>query len=272
MRDAAFDVDLLETGDQMAQNRVVKISVASLSVAAAVYGLYSGSVGDAMFGITIGIGALIEVGIDDPDRHFFRGIERLRGLFQNAARAARFLIAAIVVGGTLLVIDLPYDISFVPQFVDPLIKRLAPALVVAALAFYCANIVSNAIYRTSEERRDKTLRRYEVFYYLSAIVLIISFTVLMLGTPVEVVVDMATAANGQAPRTDKVTYPSWPFMPWALIVVVLIGFVWGTGSFLCIVSREAEWLFGRVLNPALPSGTATPAAPRATRAGRGART
>ncbi|MEJ8563254.1 hypothetical protein QTO30_19925 [Yoonia sp. GPGPB17] len=175
-----------------------------------------------------------------PNRAYEKATNALGMFFVNASRVARRLVFAIAIGGSLLVIDQVYVINFLPIFepLDDVIKRLSVALVCVTLVVFASSVVALNTSRVAVAAKDTVMRNFELHFYFSAFLLMISGCSLVLGSRVE---DMIPGT----PSSTGITLPDWPTsVSWFLFTVSLISIVWVIAASMCIFSRRVELAAG----------------------------
>ncbi|MCV6576753.1 MAG: hypothetical protein OIF58_13550 [Cohaesibacter sp.] len=180
---------------------------------------------------------LIEEGVKSPQKFYSSFIVRLGFFFANASKIARRLVAAIAIGGSFLVVDQIYTISFISWFepLDDIVKRSATVLVIITMMIYYATMMGSRIARVVIPKRDSELRRIELHFYFSILALLFSSSLLTIGLPVEGII------NSSGKDVGNITLPTWP-LPFLKFfgMMSLVSLVWIIATLMFVLSRIAE--------------------------------
>jgi hypothetical protein len=174
-----------------------------------------------------------------------------RNLFRRGDRLARALIITIAVGGSALVVDQFYPFSWVPDVIDPLIKRASIPLVVTACLLYSSSLISNRVRVPAHTHSDRVLLGYELCFYASCMALALCTWIFWLGFPIENCIqssakDALNLGLGKCLDLDAPTRPTGigkldGAMLKLMLVLCFVSFVWYVGFLLCLLSRYFQW-------------------------------
>ncbi|MFD2052176.1 hypothetical protein ACFSQT_03290 [Mesorhizobium calcicola] len=217
----------------------LKLAAAGVSILYAASGIYAKSFGDVFFGIIMAFMAFLDEYGFDTNRHVDAARQKLQRFYRQGDKIARILVFIIGVGGTALVLDGIFNLNVIPiDAVDPWIKRLAPALVIAATTLFVVTFFSKFFYQLNVTVADRTSNRIEVALYLTTSLFIVSNTVFWIGINVE---NMLPSSSIDPNRYDPGQWAD--ISPWwqnFLLSLVLISLVWLIASFIWAFSRYAE--------------------------------
>ncbi len=221
-----------------AQTFTFRHVVAVLSLALAVYSFSDREIGNALLSLLIAVASMLYEFAVKPYTYIRPVTTFLRKFYQKGDSLARTLMIVLASGGSALVIDLVYQISFLNlwDWLDTFVKRTAVVLVVMVPTFYLASLFSKSIYRISENVRDASIRVYESLFYFATTFFIAMTSLIGWGSPIE---NLLPSAN----RDAVVEWPIWA-VPTRILLGVLAGIalVWMVALFFCVLSRKNEWL------------------------------
>ncbi|GLK86684.1 hypothetical protein [Ancylobacter defluvii] len=222
----------------------------------AIFGIYHKSTGDVLFATSI---ATVGLFLVDPDvtkkidRSISEYIIRFFRFYRHGNRLSRIFIIVIAFGGTALVFDSTYrlDIIYIDA-IEIIIKRLAPLLVVLSVTFYMASYVSNFFYNLNVNISDQTARKYEILFYMSVTLFIVSNIIFWPGFPTESFWQNDTK-DKDGNVVDQLVYGDWKdlsegFFP-ALYAAMGFSGLWSTTCILLILSRYTERLWASPDHP-----------------------
>src|SRR5262249_18459978 len=110
----------------------LKMAAAGVSILYAASGIYAKSFGDVFFGIILASMAFLDEYGFDANPYVDAARQKLQRFYRQGDKIARILVFIIGVGGTALVLDWLFNLNVIPiDAIDPWIKRLAPALLIA---------------------------------------------------------------------------------------------------------------------------------------------
>lgn len=218
----------------------LKLAVAAVSITYALFGVYGKSFGDAFFGIILALIAFLDEYGFDTNRYVDAARQKLQRFYRQGDKIARVLVFTIGVGGTALIVDWIFNLNVIPiDAVDPWIKRLAPALVIAATTLFLVTFFSKFFYQLNVTVADRISNRIEITLYLAASLFIVSNIVFWIGINVEnALPSSSTDLNRYDPGQWADISPWWQNL---LLSLVLISLVWLTASFIWAFSRYAEY-------------------------------
>jgi hypothetical protein len=239
--------------------RQIKLWACLVAVIYAIYALCTGETGNTVFVLIISALTFLSVtptgeivsDLAGPPRliikwvrlHSWRELPtylagNARNIFRSSDKIVRFLLLAISVGGTAVVVKLGIgNFSLLPPYLDVAVKRLGPALVILVLVLYPAYVISKRIFLLSMNDLDPTCNKYEIRFYVSVFLFCITILALFCGIPVE---DKFPSAIGEK-HTKLPSYDvEWV---WYLSSVSLIWFIWSISFGASIISRffEIAW-------------------------------
>ena len=104
----------------------------------AIFELSNDRLGNGLFTIFIAAGLLLHEFAKSPSELHKKLLGFIARISETGARASRVMVIFIAIGGTLLAVDLIYDIDFLPFFhpLDVIIKRLSIPIVIATIVLY----------------------------------------------------------------------------------------------------------------------------------------
>lgn len=164
--------------------------------------------------------------------------EALRDFFYNADRLARYIVIAIAVPGSAIIVDQVYfNIDFIPwQLIDPWVKRLFLIFVVTAPMLFVTSLISKACYEISKLSNDSEMLVYEVPFYIATVLFLTANAIFMIGYPFE---KWFVDPNRQPPN---LIMPPWPGdLPNVFGATTLVFLLWCACFGVCILSRRVEW-------------------------------
>ena len=193
--------------------------------------------GNALSMLFVAICLAIEDFIKSPSSAYRKYIGLLGGFIVNASKTARRLVFVIAIGGTILAVDQTYSISFITWFepLDDVVKRASVVLVVSTILVFYGTVVGAYISRIAIPRRDLELRRLELHFYLSIVVLILAAGLLILGSEVE----RHLTFSGKDPQNMSLAL--WPEgMRDFLEMLTASASVWVVATLMFVLSRTSE--------------------------------
>lgn len=111
----------------------------------------------------------------------FRYSNVLKVFFEEGSRTTRILLFVIAIGGTLLAIDEYSEISLIPPYIDTILKRLGPALVIVTIIMFITSAISDSITHTAILIKDKIVIKYAPIMYLTGFILCSEIIIIFLG-------------------------------------------------------------------------------------------
>jgi uncharacterized membrane protein len=204
-----------------------------------VYGIIAGERGSAIFSFSSSTFFLCAI---LPPKTYRDSLESLRTFFQSGDRTIRILMIVLAVGGTALIAK--YGItgfSFLPPYVDVIVKRMGPALAVIAVILYPSAIISKRVFVLSTTEKDEALRRVELLYYVAIVLLCATVIIFCACFPIEK--DLVSYwQQGVFKKTGRTELPY--LGKDALSVIAYTGLIWAVWAISfasIIVLRFLDW-------------------------------
>jgi len=246
---------------ESAASRYWKVAAIVLAICGTIYGAKHTETGSVVFSVSsmiMLIFALVPPNELAPaflPRLVFRLNKGLRGAFQKSDRLVRAFMVAISVGGTALVCKYGItEFSLLPPYLDVVIKRIGPFLVISSCVLYPMSVVSNRIHVLSNVDLDRPIRRYEFLLYVAVLLFCLTVFVACVGFQLEAEIKSHASPDSPTfPKTRGTILPGFG-LEWLKLLgwIGLIWLIWIIGLTACILSRLWEMTWRRqssVLRP-----------------------
>jgi hypothetical protein len=222
---------------------ILQLGAAFFSFIGALYNIYFGNTGN---GIAFMVAALGFAANATKYNYYIV----LTKIFNRGTKLARIFLLLIAIGGSLLSIDLYANVGLIPPYVDTIIKRLGPALVLITILLIVTNTLSSSVTHISAIKKDRIIISYEPVLYISAFFLIISVLLLFLGMNN---MDMLGSCKGISGEEldqckkikEKYKIPGWDILNDNIshfqIMIIAILSIWYVYSYICVILRLVEY-------------------------------